>query len=85
VLGDGGGIQCPPTTSHSLNPKIMKSMKTTTSLCLALAGMGISLLSSCTTADSDGTGATYANPDPLSQQIEMQEKMSQVTRQLQPF
>ncbi|MCB1237517.1 MAG: hypothetical protein KDM91_20805 [Verrucomicrobiae bacterium] len=47
--------------------------------------MAIALLSGCASADSDGTGMGYANPDPLSQQIEMQEKMSQVTRQLQPF
>ena len=44
-------------------------------------------LSHCATGGHsyDGGVPTYADPDPMTQQIRMQEQMSRVTRSLMPF
>lgn len=41
-------------------------------------------LTGCAT-DAGNTGGGYAAPDPLEQQIKLQEGMSRVTRSLTPF
>ncbi|MCB1233200.1 MAG: hypothetical protein KDN19_23350 [Verrucomicrobiae bacterium] len=49
------------------------------------AGLALLTLSGCTTDYSgNGGGMGYENPDPLTQQVRMQEKMSKVTRSLTP-
>lgn len=60
-------------------------MKEIHRLFFALIALGVVSLTGCATDEYGGGGADYSNPDPLSQQIEMQERMSRVTRELQPF
>ena len=55
---------------------------------LSLAAFALSLiaLGGCATSSTDDTGTMgYENPDPLQQQVKMQEQMSRVTRTLTPF
>ena len=46
-------------------------------LCLGMAG-----LSGCASTEDGGTYTDYPEPDPLDQQIKMQEGMSRVTNSL---
>lgn len=55
-------------------------MKIATSLLLAVIGFTVAGLSGCASSDEAATGAEYPNPDPLQQQVQLQEEMSKVTR-----
>lgn len=60
-------------------------MKILTSLSLSLAITGLLFgLTGCATSGGDDGSTGYQNPDPLSQQVQMQEDMSRLTRTLTP-
>ncbi len=63
-----------------------KAMKRSITILSVLITSGAALLlSSCATGSGDAGTTSYENPDPLQQQVQMQEQMSRVTRTLTPF
>ena len=61
----------------------MTPMKSTF-LLLAFAALGLVGLSSCATPEDGTATGSYPAPDPLEQQVRMQEGMSRVTNSLIP-